>query len=77
MHICCDIYLEYSPLKQYQDYQKYNQALCMWVGIIVTAHASQFQHSRSFPFFLINSIIITIIIIIIIIIIITIIIHFH
>ena len=47
----------------------------MWVGIIVTAHASQFQHSRSFPFFLINSIIITIIIIIIIVI--TIIIHFH
>ena len=50
----------------------------MWVGIVVTAHASQFQHSRSFPFFLINSIIIiTIIIIIVIIIIITIIIHFH
>ena len=49
----------------------------MWAGIIVTAHASQFQHSRSFPFFLINSIIIITIIIIIIIIIITIIIHFH
>ena len=32
----------------------------MWVGIIVTAHASQFQHSRSFPFFLSNSIIIII-----------------
>ena len=46
----------------------------MWVGIIDTTHASQFQHSRSFPFFLINSIIITIIIIIVII---TIIIHFH
>ena len=44
----------------------------MWVGIIVTVQASQFQHSRSFPFFLINSITIIIIIIII-----TIIIHFH
>ena len=32
----------------YQDYQQYNQNLSMWIGIIVTADASHFQHSRSF-----------------------------
>ena len=54
------VYYMKDRILLYQNHQQYNQGLCMWVGIFVTAHASQFQHSRSFPFFLINSIIIII-----------------